>query len=90
MSRYRITQLPDRTIWVILDQEMWAYCMLPDGEGGLIPLEWKIRPAAEAWLQRCYKLWSTGAVPAPKGWGGSPALHGKASASPWDHTYYDR
>lgn len=77
--RYVVTQSPDMRRWAILDREWYAYCTLPDGFGNLLPLEWKLKPAAEAWLQQCYQAWSNGLVPAPANW----QPHGP-DVSPWD------
>jgi hypothetical protein len=77
--RYVVTQLPDRSRWVILDRFMFGYCTLPDGEGNLLPLEWTARQGAEAWLYRCRVAWGRGLVPAPAGW--EPF---KPEPSPWD------
>lgn len=84
MSRYKVTQLPDQSRWVILDKELYGYCTLPDGNGNLLPLEWKGEPAAEAWLQSCFRIWSNGIVPAPAGW--QPHT---AQVSPWDPSWSD-
>lgn len=83
-GRYKVTMLPDRSGWAILDRDLYGYCTLDDGHGNLLPLEWKGQPAAEAWLQDCYRLWSAGAVPAPRGW----RPHNQ-EVSPWDHAWYD-
>ncbi|GAA0333028.1 hypothetical protein GCM10009540_60930 [Streptomyces turgidiscabies] len=60
-SRYVPTMTPDQRLWVILDLELWAYCTLPDKDdpSSLLPLEWNSRPAAEAWLQKCYQHWQS-------------------------------
>jgi hypothetical protein len=72
MDRYRITLTRDGRKFAILDREAYEYCALPADDGTLLPLEWPIRPAAEAWLQQCYRTWQTwegnGAGRAPKGW----------------------
>jgi len=83
--RYVVTQLPDRSAWVILDRIMYGYCTLPDGEGNLLPLEWKHREGAEAWLYRCRVAWGRGAVPAPEGWQAF-----KPEPSPFDTAYPTR
>ncbi|GAA3877971.1 hypothetical protein GCM10023084_33630 [Streptomyces lacrimifluminis] len=79
---------PDHKRWVILDLQMWGYCTLPDDEdpATLLPLEWDSRAGAEAWLQSCYRRWSTweqqGAPPGsevPTGW----RPH-KDAPSPWE------
>lgn len=59
-SRYVPTMTPDQTRWVILDLEMWGYCTLPDDDdpSSLLPLEWRSRAGAEAWLRQCYRTWS--------------------------------
>ncbi|MGK4909975.1 hypothetical protein [Streptomyces albus] len=69
-GRYKPVETPDRQRWVILDRAMDGYCTLPDAHDPttLLPLEWRTRQAAEAWLQRCYRAWQHGTVPAPAGW----------------------
>jgi hypothetical protein len=57
MDRYRIVLTPDGREFGILDRERYEYCGLPDEDGKIVPLQWPIRPAAEAWLQKCYRLW---------------------------------
>lgn len=73
-GRYKPTPTPDRRRWVILDRAMDGYCTLPDtgDPTTLLPLEWRSREAAEAWLHQCYRLWQTGTVPAPPGWRPQP------------------
>ncbi|MCY0937782.1 hypothetical protein [Streptomyces sp. H34-S4] len=67
-----MTQTPDRLRWVIYDSYMDGYCTLPDDVDAeypnLLPLEWRTRAAAEAWLRRCYAKWGTGLVTPPWGW----------------------
>lgn len=82
MDRYIVTQTPDQRRWVILDLHMFGYCTLPDDPGNphpnLLPLEWSTRPAAEAWLNRCFNAWAKGIAPAPTGWRPLPY-----EPSPW-------
>lgn len=78
MNRYEVTQTPERDRWVILDRRMWGYCALVDGET-VMPLEWTSKAAGEAWLNKCYKLWEVGTVPAPQKW--RPLQPGESS--PW-------
>lgn len=86
MRRYVVTQLPDKSAWVILDRFLYGYCALPDGKGNLLPLEWKIRAAADAWLYKCRLVWGSGRAPAPEGWSGQA----EAAQSPWAADYYNR
>jgi hypothetical protein len=48
------------------------FCSLPKEGGGRIPLVWKSRASAQAWLQNCYILWAKwekeGGGEAPAGW----------------------
>lgn len=84
MARYVVTQLPDRTRWVILDRKLFGFCTLPDSGNGtdtapnLLPLEWSCRAGAEAWLHRCYIAWESGRVRAPRAWRPLPD-----TPSPW-------
>ncbi|MFE9381740.1 hypothetical protein ACFYMO_00665 [Streptomyces sp. NPDC007025] len=82
MSRYQVTMLPDRTHWVILDRALGGYCALPDDakddHPNLLPLEWSSRPAAEAWLRKCFRAWGLGTVQPPRNW--KPVSPG---TSPW-------
>jgi hypothetical protein len=80
MSRYHVTMTPDRRSWAILDRTLFGYCTLPDDgdPASLLPLEWKNRAAAEAWLNRCRMAWQAGTVPAPEGWRPLPP-----ELSPW-------
>lgn len=84
-SRYSVIAAPYKATWqptyVILDLEHWAYCALPDDgdPSTLLPLEWKHRAAAEAWLNQCYRAWDRGTVPAPKNW--RPL---RDTPSPWE------
>jgi hypothetical protein len=86
MDRYRITLTRDGRNFAILDREVYDYCALLDDDGTVVPLEWPIRPAAEAWLQKCYRIWQTwegnGAGRAPKGWKPAPKDY-----SPWDRGF---
>jgi hypothetical protein len=72
MDRYRIAPTRDAQKFGILDRETYEYCGLQNEDGDVVPLEWAIRAAAEAWLQRCYRTWQTwedtAAGIAPKGW----------------------
>lgn len=72
MKRYIVTMTYDRLAWGILDRYMWDFCALPDDpkdpHPNMLPLEWRSRHSAEAWLQRCYKMWGAGLVPAPVDW----------------------
>lgn len=72
MNRYVVISKPDQTGYVILDRELWGYCTLSDNSHptgpNLLPLEWRSRGAAEAWLHMCYRLWGNGEVLAPEGW----------------------
>jgi hypothetical protein len=84
-QRYVITTTPDQRMWGILDRYLYGYCTLPDGEGNFLPLEWKMREGAEAWLYKCRVAWGTGFVPAPEGWNSL-----RPEPSPWDAAYYNR
>jgi hypothetical protein len=79
--RYTPFLTPDRQRWVIFDWWLYGYCTLPDGNGNLLPLEWKTSAGAEAWLFRCRQLWGAGSVPAPDGWERKPE---PIETSPWD------
>ncbi|MEW2498348.1 hypothetical protein AB0942_33170 [Streptomyces nodosus] len=72
MDRYRVTTTPDGRRVGILDMELMGWCTLPDGHGNMIPLEWRARPAAEAWLYQCYRTWNAwegnGEGIPPKNW----------------------
>jgi hypothetical protein len=72
MDRYRIVLTRDGRKFGILDREQYDYCALQSEDGTVHPLEWHTRPAAESWLQQCYRLWKAwednGAGIAPKGW----------------------
>jgi hypothetical protein len=89
LTRYVVTQLPDQSRWAILDRHIGGYCTLPaEGEGkNLLPLEWKMREAAEHWLYRCRVAWGKGLVPAPEGWN---ARAPKQHESPWASHHYNR
>jgi hypothetical protein len=84
VNRYRVTLTPDGRKFGILDRELYDYCGIPDGDGAVIPLEWTIKPAAEAWLQRCYRLWQAwednGAGVPPRKWRPRPE-----AVSPFNH-----
>lgn len=58
-DRYRIIKTPDDRAWVIVDLYWSGWCTLPDpgDPTTLMPLEWRSKAAAEAWLHRCYKAW---------------------------------
>lgn len=82
MQRYKVTQLPDWSAWAILDLDAGAYCTLPDAEGphpNLLPVEFRTRAAAEAWLHRCYVAWQAELVPPPVNWRPLPP----GPPSPW-------
>lgn len=75
-SRYRVITTPDQRAWVILDRELGGFCALPDDptaeRPNLLPLEWRSRHGADAWLHRCYMAWESwernGTPGAPKEW----------------------
>ena len=85
MDRYRITLTPDGQKFGILDREQYDYCGLPDEDGNVKRLEWVLRPAAEAWLQMCYRMWQAwegnGQGTPPKGWRPHPP---EPAGSPFD------
>jgi hypothetical protein len=66
-SRYQIMQSTGPKPFVIYDNELDGYCTLPSGRN-LLPLEWRSRAAAEAWLTQCKVAWVAGIVPAPRRW----------------------
>lgn len=73
MKRYEVLGvadgLPDIK-YVIYDKTLQANCALPYGST-LIPLEWRNKTNAEAWLQRCYKVWDQweeAGADVPVGW----------------------
>lgn len=71
-----------------------GFCTLPDDNdpSTLLPLEWKSRAAAEAWLNQCYRIWysweqkRSRSVPAiPENW-----RKPKPTPSPWERPgWYD-
>ncbi|MCX4577955.1 hypothetical protein OHB41_33180 [Streptomyces sp. NBC_01571] len=90
-SRYCATMTPDRRNWVILDLEMWGYCTLKDEHDNLLPLEWRSKAAADAWLRACFQQWQrwemNGEGQAPTGW--RPFIH--PSLSPFQrHIRYNK
>ncbi|OKJ78315.1 hypothetical protein AMK30_04770 [Streptomyces sp. CB02460] len=73
MDRFIIVTLPgERSTYVILDQVVGGFCTLPDDptapHPSLLPLEWRSRHSAEAWLRSCYTRWGLGMVPPPPAW----------------------
>jgi hypothetical protein len=72
MDRYRITLTRDGQRFGILDREQYDYCSLKADDGTVLPLEWHTRPAAEAWLQDCFRIWNSwennGEGQPPKNW----------------------
>ena len=76
MGRYLVVKMQGRSRYVIFDRDLFGYCTLPDDTNAecpnLLPLDWKSRAAAQAWLGRCYLMWEAGSVPAPRGWKPSP------------------
>ncbi|WP_031106322.1 hypothetical protein [Streptomyces sp. NRRL S-146] len=84
MNRYRIVLTRDGQRFGILDREQYEYCSLRDEDGEVHKLEWRTRPAAEAWLQRCYRTWQTwegnGEGQPPKDW---RPLSAKGATSPF-------
>jgi len=86
LGRYKPWLTPDRTKWVIFDWKLTEFCTLQDEYGNVLPLEWNTRPAAEAWLQQCYRTWwgweQTGSGRVPDDW--RPIA---AEVSPWDRGY---
>ena len=76
MDRYWVTLTRDGQGFGILDRSVYDYCGLPDEDGTIVPLQWPIRSAAEAWLQQCYRTWQTwegnGAGTPPKRWRPKP------------------
>ena len=73
MDRYTVTKAPTgRKRWVITDAALGgAYCTLPDDptadRPNLLPLEWRTRQGALAFLQQARRVWASGAVQAPEG-----------------------
>lgn len=71
MDRYRVVLTRNGQRFGILDREEYDYCGLATDDG-LVPLEWRTKPAAEAWLHKCYRIWQMwerdGAGTPPKGW----------------------
>lgn len=79
MQRYQIQMLPTEPTYVIYDNELDGYCTLRTEGDNLLPLEWRSREGAEAWLWKCRALWAARTVPAPRGWRSwTPPL-----VSPW-------
>lgn len=70
--RYSVAPLPGTDRYGIYDAVLDGFCSLPDDPKAacpnLLPLEWRVPLAAEAWLCRCYTAWLRGDVPAPEGW----------------------
>ncbi|WP_399559088.1 hypothetical protein OG762_52360 (plasmid) [Streptomyces sp. NBC_01136] len=91
MDRYRITLTRDGRKFAILDRERYDYCGLPGEDGKILPLEWSTRRSAEAWLQKCYRMWQTwegdGAGTAPKRWRPHHPEPSPFDANAWN---YDR
>lgn len=94
MDRYRVALLPDGRNFGILDREKYDWCGLPDENGRAKRLEWPVRPAAESWLEMCYRRWAawesdgggkSGGIP-PEGW-----RRRRPQPSPWDRgiRYYN-
>lgn len=77
-NRYLVTPTPDMRSWGILDRELYGYCTLMDEYKNLLPLEWKLRAGAEAWLNMCYRAWQAEVVPPPSNWRPLPP-----GDSPW-------
>lgn len=73
-DRYKVIGLPGpQDKYVILDTQIFGYCTLPDtyDPSTLLPLEWKSRASANAWLQRCYRVWrrwDNAGRPVPDNW----------------------
>jgi hypothetical protein len=59
MDRYRVALTPDASSFGILDRDSYGYCGLPDKSGEVRELHFTARPAAEAWLASCYRLWQS-------------------------------
>jgi len=57
--------------FVIYDRLWHNFCTLPGGADGQtpLPLEWRTRFGAEAWLSQCRMAWLTGKAPEPEGAG---------------------
>jgi hypothetical protein len=85
-NRYRVTLTRDGQRFGILDREVYDYCGLQVEDGTILALEWATRGSAEAWLQKCYRLWQTwegdGAGTVPKGWRPRPP-----ETSPFDRGF---
>jgi hypothetical protein len=83
MTRYLVISKPDQSGYVILDKDLFGYCTLPDDSDpdcpSLLPLEWKHRGGAQAWLNQCYRMWAAGKASAPEGW--KPL---QPEISPWE------
>lgn len=63
--------------WALLDWEQMEFCSLRDNSGRVLPLTWKSKNSAEAWLQKCYVMWALwekdgGGTP-PRDWRPRPA-----------------
>lgn len=94
-DRYVITPTRDTRGFGIIDRELYDYCGLPGEDGTTQPLVWKLHGSAEAWLNRCYRVWNaveSGAliraeVLVPQGWRPAPP----PLASPFDrgHRFYN-
>lgn len=68
-SRYVAAALSGVLHWGIWDRSLSAWCSLNDG-GVFVPLEWKTKEEAQAWLYLCRVKWRNGQVDSPEGWEG--------------------
>lgn len=58
VHRYTPWLTRDTREWAILDWDMNALCTLPgENNGEPLPLRWRTKAAAAAWLQTCYLTW---------------------------------
>ncbi|QKV96723.1 hypothetical protein HUT19_37665 [Streptomyces sp. NA02950] len=67
-TRYHIQRTAPNGPFVIYDNALDGFCTLKDQHDNLLPLEWDDERGALSWLNRCARLWSLGAVPAPRNW----------------------